>query len=182
MLVFIAREGILYSRLTRKPIRPPGDDIAMKQTPKIRSKPQTHARAAASPRPNQRRYRALITRALAESDRTYKFITESSPSAILAYDLRGRLLYANPAVQDLTGYTVNDLWESNFINWFHPDDQARMLSVWDNTFEGAKFVEEFRLITKTHQVKWCSSVGGPLCDENGKQIGILERARDITER
>lgn len=154
----------------------------MKQTPKSQVKPHIRTRTAVTARPNQRRYRTLITHALAESDRKYKLITDSSPSAILAYDLRGRLLYANPAVEDLTGYSVNELEQLNFINWFHPDDQARMLSIWDKAFEGGKFVEEFRLVTKDNQIKWCSSVGDPLCDENGKPIGVLERARDITER
>src|SRR5215212_1431331 len=42
--------------------------------------------------------------------------------------------------------------------------------------------QEYRLVTRTGQVRWCASAWEPLRDEQGRQIGYLGTAFDITER
>jgi PAS domain S-box-containing protein len=89
----------------------------------------------------------------------------------------------NPAVKDVTGYTFNEIKDRKFINWIHPEDEARMLKHWEELFAGKSYSEvEFRLVTKSGEIKWCSSSWGPLLDEQGKQIGVQGRERDISER
>jgi PAS domain S-box-containing protein len=102
---------------------------------------------------------------------------------VLAYDMDRRLLFANPAAQKLTGYSVAELEEAQFICWIHPDDQRRMLNIWDRVFEGKTFHEEqYRLTTKDGRLKWIEASWGPILDESGRQIGVQGRERDITER
>ena len=70
-----------------------------------------------------------------------------------------------------------------FINWIAPDDQERMLKHWEDLYAGKAYSDvEFRLVTKSGQLKWCSSTWGPLFDEHGRQIGVQGSERDITER
>jgi len=58
-----------------------------------------------------------------------------------------------------------------------------MLALWEELFQGEGYSDvEFRLLTKSGQVKWCSSTWGPLFEEGGEQIGVQGRERDITER
>jgi signal transduction histidine kinase len=58
-----------------------------------------------------------------------------------------------------------------------------MLKLWDDLFDGKSYSEvEFRMITKSGPIKWCSSSWGPLYDEEGRQIGVQGRERDISER
>jgi len=121
--------------------------------------------------------------ALHESERKLRLITENADDVVYAYDIERRLLYVNPAVEQLTGYTVDELRERRFINWLYPEDEARMMKLWDSLFQGQAFSnQEFRIVTKSGQVKWCLSSWGALCDEQGQQIGIQGRDRDITER
>jgi len=120
---------------------------------------------------------------LRESERKLRLIAENATDVIFAYDMNRRLIYVNPAVGELTGYSVSELYEKNFINWLHPEDEARMMKLWEGLFEGRSFSgEEFRIITKEGQVKWCSGTWGLLCDESGRQIGVQGHERDITER
>jgi PAS domain S-box-containing protein len=121
--------------------------------------------------------------ALLESERKLRLIAENTSDVIFAFDMERRPVYINPAVERLTGYTFPEIKQKKFVNWIHAEDQSRMLKLWDNLFDGKGYSEvEFRLITKDGQLKWCSSTWGPLLDENGKQIGVQGRERDITER
>ena len=121
--------------------------------------------------------------ALRESDRKLRLIAENTTDVIYAYDMDRRLIYVNPALEAVTGYTVGELHERDFIDWLHPDDEARIGRLWGELFEGGSpFEEEFRIVTKDGQVRWTVGAWVPLCDENGQQIGIQGHDRDITER
>jgi PAS domain S-box-containing protein len=121
--------------------------------------------------------------ALRESERKLRLIAENTTDVIFAYDMERHLIYVNPAVEELTGYSADELRQREFINWLHPEDEARMMKLWEKLFEGQGFSgEEFRIVTKDGQVKWCLSAWGALYDESGRQIGIQGRERDITER
>jgi PAS domain S-box-containing protein len=121
--------------------------------------------------------------ALRESERKLRLIAENATDVIFAYDMDRRLIYVNPALEAFTGYTVAELEEKNFINWLYPEDEAKMLPLWEDLFAGKGFsAEEFRIVTTDGQIKWCLSSWGPLYDESGQQIGVQGRERDITER
>jgi PAS domain S-box-containing protein len=120
---------------------------------------------------------------LRESERKLRLISENSTDAIFAFDMQRRPVYGNPAVAELTGYAFSEIQERGFINWIHRDDQNQMLKLWAALFEGKAYSEvEFRLVTKTGHIKWCSSTWGPLYDEHGRQIGVQGRERDVTLR
>jgi PAS domain S-box-containing protein len=120
---------------------------------------------------------------LRESERNLRLIAENATDVIFAYDLARRLLYGNPAFEALTGYTVAELRERQFINYLHPEDAPRMLALMEGVFQGIPFRDaEFRIVTRGGEVKWCSSSWGALLDAAGKQIGVQGREHDITER
>ncbi len=126
--------------------------------------------------------RIKLSDSLRESERKLRLIAENTTDAVFAFDMRRKLLYANHAVKDLTGYTVEELQGWKSIDWFHPDDRKRMLQHWDDLYLGKSYAdEEFRLITRDGQQKWCSGTWGPLLDEDGRQIGVQGRERDITQ-
>jgi PAS domain S-box-containing protein len=121
--------------------------------------------------------------ALRESERKQRLIAENTTDVIFAFDMDREPVYVNPAVKELTGYTFADIQQRKFINWIHPEDQAKMTILWEDLFHGKAYSEmEFRLVTRTGQTKWCSSTWGPLFDEHGRQIGVQGRERDITAR
>lgn len=115
------------------------------------------------------------------SERNQRLIADNTKDLILAYDMNRRLLYVNPAVRELTGYTVEEMRRQHFINWLHPDDEERMLRLWEPVFKGGAYRdEEFRVRTRDGRLKWFSASWGPLLDERGRQIGVQGIERDIT--
>ena len=120
---------------------------------------------------------------LRESERNLRLITENSPIAILAYDLDEKLLYVNPAVEELTGFSPEEIGERTYIDLVHPGDRKHVEERWRWLLAGGHIDdEEVRLITKGGAVKWSLSSWGPLMDDNGRRIGIQGRERDVTQR
>jgi PAS domain S-box-containing protein len=120
--------------------------------------------------------------ALAEAEGRLRLMANNLTEMVLAFDMNRRLIFANPALETLTGYSAAEL-ERGFVNWIHPDDQARMMGHWDGLFRGASYRDEqYRLVTKDGSVKWASASWGPILDAAGRQVGVLGTERDITDR
>ncbi len=112
-----------------------------------------------------------------------RLVAKNLTEMVLAYDMEGKLVFVNPAVETLTGYSMEELEQANFICWIHPEDQARMLGRWEPLFQGKPFHdEEYRLVTKDARVKWVVSSWTPIRDDSGRQVGVQGREFDVTQR
>jgi len=110
-------------------------------------------------------------------------LTNNMKEAVMAYDMDRHLVYVNPAIEELTGYSVEELKREHFICWVHPEDQERMLAYWDKLFAGDSYENVvYRMVTKDGQEKWVEASWGPLLDETGRQVGVQGRERDVTAR
>ena len=117
------------------------------------------------------------------TERNHHLIAENTTDLILAYNLDRRLLYVNPAIERLLGYTTEEMRTRHRMDWVHPADRRRMEELTDKVYEGGAFADvEFRVITKRGDERWFSATWGPLRDERGQSIGIQGVERDITER
>ena len=126
--------------------------------------------------------RKVFEEALRHSETTFRLMATNLTEMVLAYDMERRLMFANPAAEKLTGYSIAELETAQFICWVHPDDRDRMLSHWDKLFIGQSFhEEEYRLVTKDGRLKWVAASWGPILDNGGGQIGVQGRERDVTE-
>ncbi len=102
---------------------------------------------------------------------------------VMAYDMGRKLVFVNPAVETLTGYSMQELEKANFICWIHPDDQSRMLAHWELLFLGKSFhEEEYRLVTKDGRAKWVVASWTPILDDSGLQVGVQGREFDLTRQ
>lgn len=124
-----------------------------------------------------------VEKVLVESEHRFQLITKNIKETVFVYDMNRKLQYVNPAFEVLTGYTNKELYKSDFINYIHPDDKARITQLWERLFQGKGFSgEEFRIVTKDGQTKWYLSSWNPLINKEKKQVGVLGTGLDITER
>ena len=120
---------------------------------------------------------------LRQAEENLRLLTANLNEMVLAYDMDRKLIYANPAVEKLTGYSVASLHREHFICWVHPEDRDRMLGHWEGLFHGQAFAEEeYRLIAKDGQVRWAAASWGPILDDAGRQVGVQGSERNISDR
>ena len=132
-------------------------------------------------REGRRRRRA--ERSAAETQSQLQTVTATMREGVIAYDMERQLTFVNPAFERLTGYPVEDLREQEFLQYIHHDDRPAILAEWDRLAQGGALRDqEYRVITRTGQTRWCSSSWEPMRDEAGRQIGYLGTEFDITER
>jgi PAS domain S-box-containing protein len=118
--------------------------------------------------------------ALQKAERNMRLMASSRREMVLAYDMNRELLYANPAVEALTGYGEEELRKIPHPCWIHDEDRERILKQWESLFEGASFTEEYRLFSKSGDVRWIAASWGPMRNESGIQIGVQGLERDIS--
>ncbi len=127
--------------------------------------------------------RRAAERDLATSERRLRMVTDNMNDVIFLYGMDRKLRYVTPSFEELTGFTVAELFERNFLNDVHPDDETRMLPLWRAVFAGESYTgAEFRIINRDGREKWCWSAGSPVRDASGEQIGVQIRDADITAR
>ncbi|HEY7614228.1 MAG TPA: PAS domain S-box protein [Gemmatimonadales bacterium] len=110
-------------------------------------------------------------------------VTATMREGVVAYDMRLRLAFVNPAFERLTGYPEEDLRDQEFLQYVHPDDRPALAAEWDRLAEGGSLRDqEYRVVARGGHVRWSSSTWEPLRDGSGRQIGVLGTEFDITER
>ncbi len=110
-------------------------------------------------------------------------VTATMREGVIAYDMDRKLRFVNPAFERLTGYSDEELRDQEFLQYIHPDDRPAIMAEWDRLSQGrALRDQEYRVVTRNGQTRWCSSGWEPMRDETGRQIGYLGTEFDITER
>jgi PAS domain S-box-containing protein len=131
----------------------------------------------------ERRRRRHAERSGDELRSQLQTVTATMREGVIAYDMDRTLKFVNPAFERLTGYPEEELREQEFLQYIHPDDRPAIMAEWDRLEQGlALRDQEYRVLTRTGQVRWCSSFWEPMRDESGRQIGYLGTEFDITER
>jgi PAS domain S-box-containing protein len=118
--------------------------------------------------------------ALRESEEKFRLLTETSPNAILL--CRGeRVLYANPAAAQLSGYTVEEMTSMNFWDFIHEDNRemVRERGLARQRGEPVPSRYECRIVTKSGADRWVLVSGAPMGYE-GMPTSIIT-ILDITE-
>ncbi len=127
-----------------------------------------------------------LERDLNESEERYRLIIENFTGIILQRRSDNRIIYANGAVESITGYPAEMLMSGDF-GWdtiVHPDD----LPLLSQTIEDARAdpsvisVSEYRIITKEGDVRWVQESCNYVRKKSGKIASVHGTLYDITDR
>jgi PAS domain S-box-containing protein len=129
--------------------------------------------------------RARVEESLAESERSFKTLTEQIPAIIYraALDASSQTLYVSPRVAEL-GYAPEE-WIADPTAWeraLHPDDRDRVLrELADFHARGGTLSLEYRMRDKRGEWRHFSDTGEILRDATGKPLYLQGMMIDVTE-
>ena len=121
---------------------------------------------------------------LREDERELRRITDAIPQTIVIQDPDGTPIYANQAVLDYTGLTMEDVITSDFrARIFHPEDLESLRDERRAALaRGLPFEIEQRALRKDGQYRWFLIRYNPFRDEQGKLVRWYATGTDIDDR
>jgi formate hydrogenlyase transcriptional activator len=121
---------------------------------------------------------------LLEEERELRRITDAIPQTIVVLDPKGQPLYANEAMLDHTGLTMQDVLTSDFrARIYHPEDLEKALKDREGGLaRGQPFEIEQRVRRKDGQYRWLLLRYNPFRDEQGRLVRWYVTGTDIDDR
>ncbi|HXO98553.1 MAG TPA: sigma 54-interacting transcriptional regulator [Chthoniobacterales bacterium] len=121
---------------------------------------------------------------LLEEERELRRITDAIPQTIVVLDSKGHPLYANQAMLDHTGLTMQDVLISDFrARIYHPEDLERVREERKaGLARGLPFEIEQRVRRKDGQYRWLLLRYNPFRDEQGRLVRWYATGTDIDDR
>ena len=120
------------------------------------------------------------------TDTAIRKIVDLIPVMIGVMKPDGAILYANKAVLDYTGFSIEDAMlqeTANFLRGIHPEDIERLREEHRRAMLGNRpFAFEERIRRKDGQYRWFLVQFNPLLDEKGRVIRWYPTATDIDDR
>jgi len=119
--------------------------------------------------------------ALRESEYRYRMLIENANEAIFVIQ-DGRICFANPKLEQIGKYTMEELSQKPFLEFVHPDDRAIVGEQHKQRIAGKPLNDNyaFRIVTKEGSVLWME-INASLITWNGRQA-VLVLLSDITRR
>jgi len=120
--------------------------------------------------------------ALRKSEEEFRLLAESMPQIVWVTRKDGWNIYFNQQWVDYTGLTLEESYGHGWNIPFHPDDQQRALSAWENATKNNDIYSlECRLRRADGVYHWWLVRGVPLLDETGEIIKWFGTCTDIDD-
>ncbi len=122
---------------------------------------------------------------LRQSENRFRAIADYSYDAEHWFDPDGRLVWVNPAVFRLTGYTVDQCMAmADYpLPLLDARDRERLAGLLHQAIQGSSANDvEFRIRCKNGGLKWVAASWQPIYDLNGAAMGHRSSVRDISDR
>lgn len=125
--------------------------------------------------------------ALRKSEERYRAISETSADYAFAFRIEedGATYFdwVTESFTRITGYPSEEVLgvANPWLIYIHPEDRPELLSFAAQWRERKLSVSEFRIVTKTGEVRWVRSRTFPVLDAAGKVTHVWGASQDITE-
>jgi len=121
---------------------------------------------------------------LRESEKKYKALFETSGEALFVLDLEGKFNLVNRPVEQISGYTREELMGKHFKMIVSPQDLDFISGIFNSGYENfSKMSAEIRIVDKTGEEHFIELLqGASTVKTAGVITGYLITARDLTEK
>ena len=126
------------------------------------------------------KYEALVR--LAESEEKYRLLTENSLTGIYIASPEGTILYLNKRLEEISGYSADELLGTNIFRTVHPDDRERIVEMSGHRIKGDAVPGYFicRALRRDGSVGWVEIRSNRIIYEG--EPAVLGNFVEITER
>ncbi|MDP1992125.1 MAG: PAS domain S-box protein [Syntrophales bacterium] len=127
---------------------------------------------------------ALAYRKIAESEKKFRSLSESTPDIIYTIDTQGVFTYVNPAWERILGYSSEEAVGRHFIDFARKDEIPLYIRMFKSIRdEGSTIRDQIgTLINKDGTDRFFSISGAPVFDSEGQIAGVVGTFKDVTER
>ncbi len=123
----------------------------------------------------------LAGRALKESEARFRRIADSAPMPMWVTRLDRSRDFVNDAYAELMGVSREEALKSDWIARIHPDDRPRMIAeTIAGERSGESYAVEARFEYRPGDYRWMRGVSQPRHDSNGRLLGYIGVATDMT--
>jgi PAS domain S-box-containing protein len=128
--------------------------------------------------------RKQAEKAVRESEKRFRDITENAEEWIWEVDANGKYTYTSPVVEKILGYKPEEVLEKHFYDFFHPEDWEEVKkTAFETLAKKLPFAQLLnRNVHKNGREVWLSTSGVPILNEKGDLLGYRGADTDITER
>ena len=111
-------------------------------------------------------------------------LMDSFPDLIIALDTEGRYTFVSPQINDILGFSPEELIGKRMGGRTDPADRTAMLELFDDLIfkRQSEGQIEYRTQHKNGAWRMFRASARPLHDEDGRITGVIASARDITEQ
>lgn len=121
--------------------------------------------------------------ALRLSEFHYRLITENMQDLVRVLDVNGKVKYASPSYEKITGFSPKQVEGHSIFRIIHPDDRSTFRRQFTQMIS-TKLPSQFEYRMSHANGKWVDveSQGTPVLNEDGEIEHIVLACRDISER
>jgi len=126
----------------------------------------------------------LMTRQLREGAEQYRRIVETANEGIWSIDAAGRTTFVNPKMQQLLGYSADEMLGRRWIDFMERDDAMALMREADEQQRPGSLAQlsDARFRRKDGSDLWASMSTSPIVDVRGERAGVLAMVTDVTDR
>lgn len=129
-------------------------------------------------------FRTRTQQKLEDSEQRYRNIVETTADWVWAVDTNGEVTFSNRAVEEILGYTPEEILQTPNRPRIHPEDREEAHLRFERCLREKCGWErvELRYVHNDGSVRYIESTGRPVFDTGGVIVGFTGIDRDITRR
>lgn len=117
-------------------------------------------------------------------EKRYRALVENGEDGVIILSPEGNLVYTSPTTEKILGYAEEELWKMNLFKFFHSNDLAEAMKVWEQVMNnpGVSLPDNtIRILHKDGSWRWLESTLTNMLHDHALK-GIVVNFRDVTEK
>jgi PAS domain S-box-containing protein len=119
-----------------------------------------------------------------ENEQRFRTVFENASLGIALMTASRAILDSNKALQDLLGYSAEELRGMNFVDVTHPEDHPKNMNYLPELLEGTResYTIDKRYVRKNGEIVWAELIVSAVRDSSGAPQYCIALVQDVTER